>query len=290
MTSDDLSARGITRGRTQEPQLPVQWARTTQFTVPMPPDEKDRLADLRSFKVLDTPPEEELDNLTQLAAHICGTPMALISLVDASRQWFKSRLGVEFTGTPREYAFCAYAILQPDLFIVPDALKDPRFRSSPLATSGPAIRFYAGAPLVSPDGHVLGTLCVMDRVPRHLTRTQAEVLRALSRQVMNHLVMRRQLHQLRDELLELHRTEKRLQNGKQTVEASGRIKYELLQNLGLHARESLTDIGKLTEQVLAGELTSKQRGFLSTVKTRANELLALTNQILDSARVEVTRR
>ena len=270
--------------------VPVQWANSTQFAVPIPPDEKERLADLQSFKILDTPPEEELDNLTQLAAHICATPMAVISLVDASRQWFKARVGVDLTGTPREQAFCAYAILQHDLLIIPDATKDERFARNPLVTSGPKIRFYAGAPLLSPDHHVLGTLCVIDRVPRQLTQQQTEALRALSRQVIAHLVQRRQLFQLRQELMAEQQLKKQSQKARQTAEASGRVKNDLLQKLGLQVRSSLPEITQAAEQVLAGDLPPKQRRFLETAKARSDALLGLANEVMELSKVRVTKK
>ncbi|HYY41411.1 MAG TPA: GAF domain-containing protein, partial [Pyrinomonadaceae bacterium] len=157
---------------------------------PLPPDEAARLAALRQLAVLDTAPEAAYDGITRLAAHICGTPVALVSLVDEERQWFKARTGLDATETPRDLAFCTHAILQPDLFIVPDALADERFSSNPLVTTHPKIRFYAGAPLTTAGGHTLGTLCVIDFTPRELTPEQQEALRALARLTVTQLELR----------------------------------------------------------------------------------------------------
>jgi PAS domain S-box-containing protein len=159
----------------------------------LPAHELARLEALRQYHVLDTTPEEAFDSLTALASYICGTPIALVSLVDETRQWFKSRVGVTAEETSREKAFCSVAIEQPDLFIVPDTLKDRRFAENPLVTADPHIRFYAGAPLVTPEGHALGTLCVIDRVPRELNERQQGALRVLGLQVMTELELRRAL-------------------------------------------------------------------------------------------------
>jgi diguanylate cyclase (GGDEF)-like protein/PAS domain S-box-containing protein len=159
-------------------------------------DEHMRLEALRRYWVLDTEPESQFDDIVQLASEICKTPMATITLVDSKRQWFKSKIGIPMSETPREIAFCNTAIRQRDLFIVGDARNDPRFATSPLVTGEPFVRFYAGAPLVTSDGFILGTLGVLDRVPRELTREQKQALAILSREVVAQLELKRHLEML----------------------------------------------------------------------------------------------
>ncbi len=173
----------------------------------MPENEAARLEALHRYRILDTEPERSFDDLTLLASHICGTPMALISLVDADRQWFKSRIGIPISETARAVSFCAHAINHRDLFIVPDARHDERFRDNQLVTGAPEIRFYAGAPLVTPDGHALGTLCVLDRVARTLSREQLEALTALCHQTEAQLELRRHVLELEQALEERDRAQ-----------------------------------------------------------------------------------
>jgi len=150
-----------------------------------------RLHTLASYQILDTAPEQEFDDLTELASFICGTPIAVVSLVDADRQWFKSRIGLDVEETPREIAFCATAILDHKPLVVPNASQDLRFANNPLVTGELSVRFYAGVPLVAPDGSALGTLCVIDHKPRDLTRHQLDALQKLARQAMTRLELRR---------------------------------------------------------------------------------------------------
>lgn len=159
---------------------------------PLHPQESLRMQALRELHVLDTAAEAMFDDVVKLASQICDTPIALISLVDEGRQWFKARVGLDAEETPREFAFCAHAILNPDdVLIVDNALQDERFATNPLVTGAPDVRFYAGAPIVMPDGMPIGTVCAIDRQPKSITAAQAESLKALGRQVSRMLVYRR---------------------------------------------------------------------------------------------------
>lgn len=168
-----------------------------------PTHEADRLEALRQYQILDTPAEHSYDDITSLAAYICDVPIALISLVDADRQWFKSAVGLLARETNRDISFCAHAILRPNVMIVNDAAKDERFANNPLVTGEPGIRFYAGVPLMSPAGQPLGTLCVIDRKPRTLDDYQIKTLEALARQVVVQLELQRVSSQLAEALEKL---------------------------------------------------------------------------------------
>jgi two-component system NtrC family sensor kinase len=168
--------------------------------VPMPAPDRDRVAALQRYAILDTEPEQAFDDLTLLASFVCKTPIALISLVDEDSQWFKSKVGMDASQTPRDIAFCSVAIQQTDVMVVPDTLQDERFRNNPLVVSGPRIRFYAGAPLINEEGYALGTLCVVDRSPREFGADQKEALQALGRLVLAQLEFRLNLQLLKEAL------------------------------------------------------------------------------------------
>ena len=154
-------------------------------------NEAARLEALKSYQVLDTPPEAALDETVTLAKYICDTPIALVSLVDECRQWFKAKVGLEADETPRDISFCTHAIGQDELFEIRDALEDSRFKDNPLVTGDPHIRFYAGHPLKTKSGHNLGTLCVIDRKPRELSENQREAIRVLAKQVVSYLDLKK---------------------------------------------------------------------------------------------------
>jgi GAF domain-containing protein len=158
---------------------------------PVPADEEQRQITLASYGVLDTPSDEHFDRLARLAAKLIHAPISLISLIDAKRQWFLARYGLDIAETPRHMAFCAHAITSNEPLVIADAQLDPRFCRNPLVTSDPYIRFYAGVPLKSPEGHNLGTLCVLDRLPRHFTKSQENLLRDLAQLVLRELEIRR---------------------------------------------------------------------------------------------------
>ena len=187
-----------------------------------------RVDALQKYAILDSEPEQAFDDLTLLASYVCKTPIALISLVDEDRQWFKAKVGISAKETSRDIAFCSTAILQGDVFVVPDALQDERFRTNPLVVSEPNIRFYAGAPLINEDGYALGTLCVIDRTPRNLAADQEAALKALSRLVLMQMEFRRNLLLLKEALSdrthEEHERERELR----------KVRDQLLKVLRLH--------------------------------------------------------
>jgi GAF domain-containing protein len=202
--------------------------------VTKPVNEAARLAALERYAILDTDPEQSFDDLTLLASFIFKTPIAMISLIDGDRQWFKSRVGLAVSETPREVAFCSTAILQSEILVVPDALEDERFRDNPFVVADPHIRFYAGAPLINEDGYALGTICVVDQTPRELTPEQRDALKALSRLVLAQMEFRRNLVLLKEALSDRTKEEHEREQELLKVQAT------LMRVLGLRHSASAT--------------------------------------------------
>ena len=166
-----------------------------RYSAPIPENDAERVKVLRQYQILDTAPEQSYDELAKLAAAVCHTPIATITLVDENRQWFKARVGLTAEETSRAVGFCACAVFGQDVLIVPDTRKDDRFVDNPFVTAQPYIRFYAGAPLITPKGFVIGTLGVFDTIPRRLHRQQLDALKMLSNQVMRLLELNRAIRQ-----------------------------------------------------------------------------------------------
>lgn len=245
------------------------------MTAPLTSNEAARLNALQKYKILDTPAEEVFDDLTRLAAQMCGTPTAAIGLIDADRQWFKSKVGINAKEISRDVAFCTHTILQPDLFIVRDTYQDIRFFDNPLVTSDPKIRFYASAPLITPDKFVLGTLCVIDYIPRDLTDVQQEALQLLARQVMRQLKLRRNLAALKKALLKRQQSEGSLLQESQRCQ---QVEVALQQSHGeleIRVEERTVELRKACEQ-LQTEIVERQRAeeevrFLQTMTQAISE-------------------
>jgi signal transduction histidine kinase/CheY-like chemotaxis protein len=245
---------------------------------PLPPDESRRLAALLQCRVLDTAPETGFDDLTQLAAELCETPIALVSLVAESRQWFMSRVGLPVTETPRDHAFCGYAILADEPLVIPDATRDPRTADNPLVTGEPGIRFYAGVPLRLSTGEAVGTLCVIDLEPRDLAPPQLVTLRRLAGQAASQL--------------ELRRTVTELEAATRRAEEADRLKSTFLANMSHEIRTPMTAIlghaDLLQEPDLAADPAHVARASAS-IRRSGRHLLGIINDILDLSKVEAGR-
>ena len=243
---------------------------------PKPINEKDRLLALLDYKILDTLPEKDFDDLTKIASQICGTPISLVSLVDEQRQWFKSRKGLAAEETPREYAFCAHAILEPEkVFVVENSLEDDRFKDNPLATGDPNVIFYAGAPLVNKEGHALGTLCVIDNKPNKLTKTQQEALLALANQVMGQLELRKSNNNLVVKYEELEKKNEELKT----------LSYTLSHDVKAPLRGIIT-LTNWLEDEYSQNLPDDGKKYVELIGFRASQLSELVTGIVDYARAD----
>lgn len=232
-------------------------------------NEVERLKALYDYDVLDTDAEKVFDDLSQLAAHICDTPITLISLVDPDRQWFKSTIGLDAKETPRDIAFCAHAIHQQEIFEVEDTLEDPRFFDNPLVTSAPSIRFYAGTPLITPTGHAIGTLCVIDNKPNKLTEKQRQALEVLGRSVISQMELRKSVKQLKQ---------------------ANQHKTEFLSNMSHELRTPLNGIigfsRLLKDDAKLHNLPLKFADFLGHIDYSAKRLLNVVNSVIDISKIE----
>ncbi|MEH0157467.1 GAF domain-containing sensor histidine kinase [Limibacter armeniacum] len=245
-----------------------------------PYNETDRLAALFSYSILDTLPEPDYDNLTSIAAQICGTPISLITLIDQNRQWFKSHHGLAVTETPRDFAFCAHAIHDPDnILIVNDAREDKRFHDNPLVTGEPHVIFYAGVPLVNEEGATLGTLCVIDDTPKELTLGQIDALKALSKQVISLLELRRKKVVL----------EKELEEKTQRVKVLEQFAFEAAHDL----KSPLNNISNLTKFLLKDfgqELPPAGQQLIELISVSSEKLKGLINGLLTYSKAEALQK
>lgn len=242
---------------------------------PIPENEAARIARLEQYKILDTPPEDAFDRATRLASRIMDTPIALVSLVDRDRQWFKSRLGLDVPETPRDVAFCAHAIMTTDPLVVSDALKDDRFADNPLVAEQPKIRFYAGAPLTTRDGFNIGTLCAIDMEPHTPTESQVEALQDLAQMVVDELDLRATGRMALEDVAR----RKQLDEMKSAFVTS--VNHEL--------RTPLTSIIGSLKLLLSGameELPPQTADMLDIANRNADHLLSLVNDLLDTAKLE----
>ncbi len=242
--------------------------------------EAARLDALNACSILDTEPDPIYDDIAQLAASICDAPIALVSLVDGYRQWFKARIGVDISETPRSIAFCSHTIQSDEPFVVEDALKDPRFRDNPMVTGEAAIRFYAGVPIKVEGCHRVGALCVKDTRPRTLTESQMRALKTLAAQVSSQLDLRLSVRRLETAWAELV-------SAKLAAEASSRAKTLFLANMSHEIRTPLTAIvgfsDLLADKGFDPELHTES---LETVRSSARHLLGLVNDILDLSQID----
>ncbi len=243
-----------------------------------------RLEALRLYQILDTAPEEAFDELTLLLTQICETPIAFITLVEAHRQWFKSKVGIDATQNPLSVGFCPLVIPKREILIIPDTLVDQQYATNPLAVSNPQVRFYAGAPLTTAEGHIIGTICALDYVPRKLSQKQVDALQVLSRQVMTQLELRRVLI----DLDERQQVELVLLESIKELEKLNQLKDDFLSTVSHELRTPMSNM-KIAIQMLKRFLTDtnqQSQRYIKILQSECNREINLLDDLLDLQRLE----
>ena len=292
---------------------------------PFPDDEDERVAALLSYRILDTAAEESFDHLAFLASQICQTPIALVSFVDTDRQWFKAKVGLTVSETGRDSAFCGYSILDVgNVFVVPDASADIRFADNPLVVGQPHIRFYAGAPIVSSDGHAFGSICAIDDKPRQMTAEQTKSLQILAAQCMTQLELKQRVTRLTDTLTQLQETKRQLRQSKEQAESAQRqaerareqaerakgeadrqraiaeearrdaekansAKSSFLANMSHEIRTPLNGVLGYASMLANSALSEEQLDYVNTITVSGEHLLYVLNDILDYSKAEASK-
>ncbi|WP_367897826.1 response regulator [Leptospira sp. WS58.C1] len=239
---------------------------------PLPKNEDERVHALKRYRILDTLPEEKYDGIIKAASLICGTPIALVSLIDSERQWFKARMGLNVKETPRQISFCQFAVYENKVLVVEDALNDDRFRENPLVLNEPNIRFYAGAPLRTPDGYVLGTLCVLDTQPKKISEVEIQALEALANSVVSFM----ELDAKSQSLIQLQAVALELQKAKEQFFIN--MNHEL--RTPVHGILGMVDLLHQTED------PELHKEYLNSLTESSEHLIRLINDVIDFSKAE----
>lgn len=258
-----------------------------------PGSEKERVNNLLSYDILDSVEEDEYDHLTALVAELTHSPVALVSLIDKDRQWFKSCFGVSIKETPRNISFCAHTIHQSQMLIVEDMLKDERFKDNPLVTNEPHVRFYAGAPLINEEGFCLGTLCIVDFKAKTLTEVEKKHLSSLAKQVMKLLELRKSNVVIKKDydkiklLTSIHLEQKeKLEKALMAAEKATLMKSGFVANLSHEIRTPINGISGLLSLLEDSNLNEEQEDYVKTIRNASSTLLYIINDVLDFSKIE----
>lgn len=238
------------------------------IAAPIPANEQKRLQELYSLELLDTSYEEEFDEIVRIASKICNAPMSIVTLLDSQRQWFKAKVGMEDNETGRDVSFCGHAIMGDGVMEIPNALDDERFHDNPLVTGAPSIRFYAGMPLVTQRGYKIGTLCVIDTVPRNLDEDQLESLQTLAKQVMRIIELRVKVRELNE-----------LTN----------IKNKIISIIGHDVRNPLASIKNILDMNAMGFFKGEDRDkFLKMASEQVDNTISMVSNLAEWGRLNLT--